>query len=248
MEIDILEVLKNAIRVPYVEIDRDKFLMKELSEKFDAKTVVLAIETSPAQAGIKPRELKDVAKKCIDYELKKCTALSAASGVPGGFSIVATIPADFVQYFAHMLRVIQKVAYIYSFPQLTIEETKNGDFANSEIGQFFIGCLGVMFACDGATAAVQSLSKAFEQKVTKTIANKALTKGTIYPVIKRILAMIGIKITKQSFSKAVSKVVPVIGGGISGALTYTTFKPMCKRLDEMLSQLNIAKPEYYENL
>ena len=35
-----------------------------------------------------------------------------------------------------------------------------------------------------------------------------------------------LKISKQIFAKSVSKVVPVIGGVVSGAITYITFKSM----------------------
>lgn len=41
---------------------------------------------------------------------------------------------------------------------------------------------------------------------------------------------IGISLTKQSFARGVSKLVPVVGGLVSGGLTYATFRPQAKKL------------------
>ena len=46
--------------------------------------------------------------------------------------------------------------------------------------------------------------------------------------------MVGKKVVKESVGKAVTKVVPVVGGAISGAITYATFKPMGGRLADVL--------------
>ena len=45
----------------------------------------------------------------INYELNKVTAISAAAGIPGGFTMVGTIPADITQYMGHLLRIAQKL-------------------------------------------------------------------------------------------------------------------------------------------
>lgn len=62
------------------------------------------------------------------------------------------------------------------------------------------------------------------------VANKALTKTVWYPVVKKIAAMLGQKISKQTVGSVVIKVVPVLGGVVAGALTYATFRPMGQRL------------------
>lgn len=64
------------------------------------------------------------------------------------------------------------------------------------------------------------------KSVAKKVAAKALTKTWYYPIVKKIASMLGQKIVKTTFSKGVSKAVPLIGGAISGGLTFATFKPM----------------------
>ena len=46
----------------------------------------------------------------------------------------------------------------------------------------------------------------------------------------------GIKLTKDTFARGVSKVIPLIGVPISTGLTYWTFKPMVNRLKKSLDE------------
>ena len=46
--------------------------------------------------------------------------------------------------------------------------------------------------------------------------------------------MLGYKLTKDSFAKGVGKLIPVLGGVLSGGLTYATFRPGAKRLQKTL--------------
>ena len=49
-------------------------------------------------------------------------------------------------------------------------------------------------------------------------------------------ALIGQKITKKTVEKTITKAVPVVGGVVSGGLTYATFRPMGRRLADTLAQ------------
>jgi hypothetical protein len=55
--------------------------------------------------------------------------------------------------------------------------------------------------------------------------------------MKQTLRIIGVQVTKQSFAKTVSKVVPVVGGLVSGGLTFVTLRLQSKRLMEHLREL-----------
>ncbi|MCD8254037.1 MAG: hypothetical protein LUC36_00615, partial [Oscillospiraceae bacterium] len=60
---------------------------------------------------------------------------------------------------------------------------------------------------------------------------------------KKTLAWVGVKLTKDSVGKAVSKAVPVVGGVISGGLTVATFLPMVRKLQKELSKFAAMPPE-----
>jgi len=65
----------------------------------------------------------------------------------------------------------------------------------------------------------------------------ALTKTAWYLPMKQTLRVIGVQVTKQSFAKTASKVVPVVGGVVSGSLTFITLRIQSKRLMEHLREL-----------
>lgn len=54
---------------------------------------------------------------------------------------------------------------------------------------------------------------------------------------KQVAKWIGIKLTKESFEKALSKLVSVLGGIVSGSLSWVTFSAMANRRDMHLSAL-----------
>ena len=54
--------------------------------------------------------------------------------------------------------------------------------------------------------------------------------------------------TKEIFAKGVSKLVPIIGGVVSGTLTYTTFKPAANNLKKHLEGLPMADVEFYKRV
>jgi hypothetical protein len=91
-----------------------------------------------------------------------------------------------------------------------------------------------MFGAAGAGALIVKTSRTVGVNVGKKVATQALTKTTWYPLLKQIGALIGKKVTKKTVEKAITKGVPIIGGLVSGGLTYVTFGPMGRRLADTL--------------
>lgn len=235
-------VLKESAGLPMVRIDREGFLKTALSPHFDEETVNRAISVNPAYAGITTDEIKKIARNCINYETTKVTSLSFAAGVPGGFAMIGAVPADLVQYFGHVLRIAQKLIYLYGWQEL-FDESGQMDDGTANLLTLFIG---VMFGVNGAASAIVKISEAAAQKAAKSLAQKALTKGIVYPIVKKVATALGVKMTKDIFAKSVSKIIPVIGGVASGAVTYATYKPMAKKLRDHLATLKLADAEFYK--
>lgn len=74
--------------------------------------------------------------------------------------------------------------------------------------------------------------------------NKALTKGTIYPIVKSVSKWFGVKMTKEVFAGFFKKAIPVIGGVVGGGITYASFKPCCDRLRKTLKDTMLSNPDY----
>lgn len=237
-------VLHSAMELPGIRINRADFLRKELSKYFESDVVEKAIKTNPAQAGISVKNLDRISQNCIAFETTKVTALSAASGIPGGFALAATVPADIVQYFGHIMRILQKLVYLYGWSDLF----RNGnDGFDDETSNQLILFIGIMFGVNAANAVITKISYSAAAKVEKALLNKALTKGTIYPIVRKISSKIGVKMTTGIFSKSVSKAIPIIGAVASGGLTLSTFLPMSNRLKKYLTTLPTASVEYYKH-
>ena len=237
------DVLATAANMPGVRIDREAFLRRSLRKYCDYATLKRAVEQNPAAANIPPKTIKRIANESINYETGKVTAISAAAGIPGGFAMIGTVPADLAQYFAHVLRIAQKLAYLYGWPSL-FDENGEMDDATKGILTLFIG---VMFGVQAAGDAIMKVSERVAEVLVKKLPQKALTKGFIYPVVKKVAAYLGVEMTKEVFAKGVGKVVPVVGGVISGGLTFATFRPMSAKLRNYLSHLPLADPETYRD-
>ncbi|MDC4250857.1 hypothetical protein M3X99_07490 [Clostridium perfringens] len=234
-------VIKSAMNMPGVKIRREEFLENELSKYFSQDTVQEAIRSNPASAGISVNQIEKIANACINFETNKVTSISTIAGIPGGFAMIGTVPADTAQYFAHIIRILQKLIYLYGWKEIYNSDGDFDDETTNELTLF----IGVMFGVNTANAAITKLAQSAAGKVEKSIINKTLTKGVIYPIVKKIANILGVKMTKQIFAKAVGKVVPIIGGGISGGLTYVTFKPSAIRLKNYLKNLPFADVNTY---
>lgn len=154
----------------------------------------------------------------------------------------ATIPADVLQYYGHILALSQKLAYLYGYGDFLGSEEKLSDEAIGILTIF----IGVGSGAEGTNKALRAIAEKATKNVAEKVARQTLTKTTYYPIIKKIASYIGIKITKDSFAKGISKVVPIVGAATSGGLTYITFKIMARKIDramnnDMMDRLNINK-------
>jgi hypothetical protein len=91
-----------------------------------------------------------------------------------------------------------------------------------------------MSGAKAANLALTKLSNELSKEVVKRLPKKALTKYGIYQISKQIAKWFGVKVTKDSFSRGVSKFIPGISAIISGGVTLATFLPMSNRLKKNL--------------
>ena len=227
--------LKTVLRLRGVRIEREQFLRSELHKRGIAREVIdEAIATSPAAAGIDVVLLDDMANAAIAFETRKSSALSFAAGLPGGFGLLATVPGDVTQFYVHAFRVMQKTAYVYGWQSFLEDSKEIDDETLGKLSMF----LGVMLGVGGASSSLTVFAASVARPaIQKQVAGKALTKTTWYPVMKSTLRVIGVKLTKDSLAKTVTKVVPVAGGVISGGMTFVTLRGQSKRLMEHLREL-----------
>ena len=243
-EIDVEDFIILGLRIPGVAINREDFLRAELQTKFTKDIIDKAIETTPALAGISIEQVNGIADNVISYERNCVSGISAALGMPGGVAMAATIPADIAQYYGYTLRAMQKLLYLYGFPQIDVSEDKQ--MFDSETLNMMTLCLGVMYGVAGANKALIAIANALAKGVEKQLLNAALTKGTVYPIVKNVAKWFGQKMTKQVFAGFFKKAIPVVGGLVGGTVTFLSFKPCCDKLKESLQHTILSNPSEKE--
>ncbi|KQT72006.1 hypothetical protein [Microbacterium sp. Leaf436] len=233
------QVLDAAAKLPGVRINRASYLRTALKRHCTEEQIKRAVAESPAAAGIPLKLLNEIANTSISYETSKVTGLSALAGIPGGFAMIGTVPADLAQYMGHMLRISQKLAYIYGWPDLFAED---GDELDEATESMLILFVGVMFGVQIAQSGVTKVAAMIAANVAKKLPQQALTKGVLYPVVKKVAGYLGVNMTKKLFAGGLAKAIPVLGAVLSGGLTLGTFLPMSKRLQKHLASLDLTKP------
>lgn len=235
-----LEFVGKVLRLRGVRIDREQYLTSELRRRgVGAEVIARAVAERPAVAGVPAEILEVIARQSIAFETKKSTGLAFAAGLPGGFFMLGTVPTDIAQYYVHAFRIMQKLAYLYGW-QSFLDDCDDMD--DETLGKFGT-LLGVMLGVAGANTALTGFANTVARPaVQKQIAGKALTKTAYYPAIKQTLRRVGVEINKQIFARTAAKIVPVIGGLVSGGLTYAGLKTGSKRLMQHLQTLPPAWP------
>lgn len=237
--VDTEDIIVLGLRIPGVHIDREEFLRKQFMKNYANDVIQDAVKFNPAHAGITVEEIDNIADQVIQYERNCVSGISLALGAPGGVAMVATLPTDIAQYYGYMLRAIQKLLYLYGFPEINVENSVNID---DETMNLITLCLGVMYGVEGSVASIKILSNALGKGVEKKLLQKALTKGTFYPIVKKISRWFSVCMTKQVFAGFFRKAIPVVGGVVGGGITYLSFKPCCDNLKKSLQDTALCNP------
>jgi len=229
-ELALENIISTAVQVPGVKVDRDKFLAETfVNEDVDIQNV---LDNGPVVAGINREKLSSIANKLILKRTSQSSIASFVSGLPGGMAMAATIPADVLQFFGMALRLAQELSYVYGAGNLW----KDGNVDEDKIKTQLLMYCGVMFGVSGAVSGVRVLSTQIAKTTLYKLPQKALTKTFWYPIVKHIGKAIGIKVTKTTVAQGVSKVVPIVGGIISGGLNFASMMPMANRLYDVLDK------------
>jgi len=237
--VDTEDIIVLGLRIPGVHIDREEFLRKQFMKNYANDVIQDTVKFNPAHAGITVEEIDNIADQVIQYERNCVSGISLALGAPGGVAMVATLPTDIAQYYGYMLRAIQKLLYLYGFPEINVE---NGVNIDDETMNLITLCLGVMYGVEGSVASIKILSNALGKGVEKKLLQKALTKGTFYPIVKKISRWFSVCMTKQVFAGFFRKAIPVVGGVVGGGITYLSFKPCCDNLKKSLQDTALCNP------
>lgn len=227
--------LRGVTRIKGAHVSRESFLRSELRGRDYSTEVEAALASSPEEAGVPASVLDEIANDVIDSETKRASAISFGTGIPGGFAILASVPADITQFYVHAYRIMQKLSYLYGWPST---EKYDDEDVIQQIAQF----LGVMLDVKGAQSSlngfVQTLAMPASARSSQTgIRARVSQARTAREVFKKV----GSQVARRNVARQVTKVVPIIGGVVSGGLTFVTLKSQAKRLKEALQEMPAPK-------
>lgn len=236
-EVALESVITTAIQIPGVKVERKKFL----AEMFATEDVIIqdVLDLGPIAANVSQERLSQLANKHILKRTSESSIASFVAGIPGGFAMAATIPLDILQFFGMALRLAQELSYIYGADDLW----QDGKVDDEKVKNQLLLYCGVMLGVSGAVSGLRVLTTQVAKTAAKKIPQKALTKTFWYPIIKKIGRAVGVKVTKQAVGQGFKKIVPVIGGVISGALNFASMMPMANRLQKALDSATFGYTE-----
>jgi hypothetical protein len=227
-----LQTIGAVAQVPIVRVDREAFLRKHFA---DSPHLEIVLERGP-HAVYSTESLRTKAGSIIKSSATRTSAASFATGLPGNpVVMVAAGGADVAQYFGFAINLGQQIAYLFGEDELFVDGGGLSEAAQIRV----IAYLGAMFGAAGAAGLVSQTSRVMGQNLGNKVAAQALTKTAWYPLVKKVGALVGRQVTKKTVEKTITKAVPVVGGIVSGGLTYVTFRPMGHRLaDAFVANLN----------
>ena len=215
-------ILDTVLKIPGAKIEREEFLKKVYEKYCDQKTIDNIVKNGTFEAGIEITLMDKMACDSIEHHTKIATTTSFIAGIPGGLVMAATIPADVIQFYYHIVIEVQKLVYIFGFQSIDDKE------------DYFKEVLTILI---GVMAGIDEAEKNFNDVFGSQISKK-LTKITLEKVfdktIARIAAVIGVQLTKKSIGRTIAKTIPFIGGILSGGVTLFSYFPMCNRLRRKL--------------
>ena len=221
------KVHSTSLKLPFVKVDRDEFLIKELS-KFCTPMEVITALNEGTQGVLSKKEIDKLANQCISYHLTMVCGTSALMGLPGGWWMAGTIPTDLTQFYGQILSLMQKLIYLYGWPSLTNASNQLDDESLNIMTLFVGAMMGNKMAVDALNKVALQVGRNAGEKISETVLAQYAIK---------IAQWIGISMTKESFAKGVGKVLPLVGAPISATITYYTFRPMARRLKKHLDEL-----------
>lgn len=232
---DIMSVLSYILNMPIAHVNRIEFLSKIYS--------VTESEIANNTYKVSFEERQHLAQKHINSTIVQTTAISFASGIPGGLAMAGTIPADILQNMIYSVRLAQQLAYIYDI------DIENNNHIDTDAMLLF---LGIMFGVNGAASLLRVTATNTGKYFSKKILKAGLSKTIWYPIFKKIVRIVsGKTLTIKALSNGASKFIPVIGGVTSGGVTFLGMKKSANLLNKELQRgydTKYSEKEYQKDI
>lgn len=245
-QIDLEDFIIKALRTPGVHVDRSEYLTSAFKKYCDEDTIASAIASTPAKARIS-REIADkAATESISLQKTLATATSVGLGAaPGGLAVdIATTVADLGQFYGHLLVIMQKLMYLYGYPELDLTKDENG-IDDGTMNLIIIG-IGTMAGVEAAGKFMNKMAVMLANNVPKILLKGVLAEKAAFQVAKQVLKYFGIRLTRDLATKGLGNSIKFLGGAIVGGITLVTFSTSCNNFQKQISNTPLSDPNYID--
>lgn len=236
-----LRLINTLCALPMVRVNREAFL----SQQFKHHPQRAAIVANGPQTVLSVAELRQEAQRLIDQSTRHTAMVSFAAGLPS-VPIVSALTiggVDAAQYFAFALKLAQQLAFLFGERAFFDKEQRH---VPETVTVRLLAYLGAMFGASGASLLINKTAARASQHLARHATGRTLTSSATWgPLVRFVGRAIGKKLTHRSVHQVATKAIPLIGGILSGSLTYWTFKPLGQRLADTLAE-QLTHPEEIE--
>ena len=223
------KIIVTAVSSDILRVDRADFIREQMSHCMPGIDRDAAEVISPRHV-LDKRDFDRFVRKSVDYHMRLACLASAGAGLGGGWLLLGTIPADILQFYSHAIVLLQKMLYLYGWPQLTGRSGSMDDESRRIVTLF----LGEMMGAGIVSALAGEIAEAAVKQAAIRLPQNAAVQVAVDRALEYVIKTTGVKLSKDALGRGVSKVVPFIGAPVSAAITYRTFRVMASRLRRAL--------------
>ena len=245
-KIDLEDFVVKALRIPGVHVNRSEYLSNAFKKYCDAQTIEKAIATTPVKAGISRSIADKAANDSISLQKTLATATSIGLGAtPGGVTVdLTTTVADLGQFYGHLLVIMQKLMYIYGYPELDLTKDEGG--IDDGTMNLIIISIGTMAGVEVAGKFLNKMAEMLAMSVPKKLLKGVLAEKVAFQVSKEVLNYFGIRLTRDLATKGLGNGIKFFGGVIVGGITLITFNTSCSNFQKEISDTPLSNPNYVD--
>jgi len=235
-------LLTNPDKLPKSKLDVQDFITK-LSKEF-GNTIY------------HPKDLYKIEdifiKRFLDREISSHAKLAFSADFMSSLTPITSalgIPASLYLYVRNMLLISQKAAIATGIAPNPFKEGITYELSFEESYVDFLELILYGLGVGGAKELTKTIAKKYAEKKAKDIVRKRVSDELITRLAKKIAEIIGLKVTKERISKFVLRTIPILGGGVSGFLSYKSTLSFGERVVARAFEIrNTMKSEIQQRL
>ena len=225
--IDPFDIFKFLRQIPYINVSKEVLIKEDLEGVLDKDILEKFRKESLLSTGVGREQIEEINASIIKKEILKSSTESLIASNPALMVILATIPADALQFISHSIRIITKLLYIYGLKDISELNEKENLIIFVFLSKFF----NISMIDNTFSKFVTSLAKASKDNnhlnLDMDIDN---LKEEVSLAINDIMKLL----PKNAMETGAVQSLPFVGGFLASGLNLSKLEELCNPFNEML--------------